>query len=40
MSAGVSIRFAHKSLGTHRKVKNLDGKNNKVVITGPKAKGR
>ncbi len=35
---GVTVSFAHKSLGTHKKVKNLDGKNNKVVITGPKAR--
>lgn len=35
---GVAIRLTRKSPGTHRKVKNLDGKNNKVVITGPKAR--
>lgn len=37
---GVSIRFAHKSLGNHKKVKNLDGKNNAVKITGPRARRR
>lgn len=36
---GVKVLFAHKSGGNHRKVKNLDGKNNSAKIVGPKAKG-
>jgi len=38
--AGVSIRFARKSTGGHRKVNHLDGKNVSVKFVGPKAKGR
>jgi hypothetical protein len=40
-SAAVAKKIAHKSPGTHKKVKEtLDGRNTSVRIIGPKAKGR